>query len=49
MVYLPIGMKLETAAAPKAREVVEQIFFGAAKMAGDPRIPVGCLMVIANP
>jgi AcrR family transcriptional regulator len=31
--------------APKARDVIEQIFFGAAKMAGDPRLPAGCLMV----
>src|SRR5439155_8527040 len=31
-------------AAPKARDVIEQIFFGAAEMAGDPRLPAGCLM-----
>jgi AcrR family transcriptional regulator len=31
--------------APKARDVIEQIFFGAARMAGDPRFPSGCLMV----
>jgi AcrR family transcriptional regulator len=31
--------------APKARDVIEQIFFGAANMAGDPRLPAGCLMV----
>lgn len=31
--------------APKARNVIEQIFFGAARMAGDPRLPAGCLMV----
>jgi AcrR family transcriptional regulator len=31
--------------APKARDVIEQIFFGAARMAGDPRLPAGCLMV----
>ena len=30
---------------PKARDVIEQIFFGAARMAGDPRLPAGCLMV----
>jgi len=31
--------------APKARDVVEQMFFGAARMASDPRLPAGCLMV----
>ena len=31
--------------APKARDVIEQIFFGAANMAGDPTTPAGCLMV----
>ena len=31
--------------APKAREVVEQIFLATARMAGDPSIPVGCLLV----
>ena len=31
--------------APKARDVVEQILFGAARMASDPRLPAGCLMV----
>jgi AcrR family transcriptional regulator len=31
--------------APKAQDVIEQIFFGAARMAGDPRLPAGCLMV----
>ena len=31
--------------APKARDVIEQIFFGAARMAADPRLPAGCLMV----
>jgi len=33
--------------ATKARDVVEQLFLGAAKMAGDPRLPSGCLMVQA--
>src|SRR2546428_5891631 len=28
--------------AAKARDVVEQIFLGAANMAGDPRTPAGC-------
>ena len=31
--------------APKARDVVEQIFLATARMAGDPSIPVGCLLV----
>jgi len=31
--------------APNARDVIEQILFGAAKMASDPRLPAGCLMV----
>jgi len=33
--------------APKARDVIEQILFGAAGMASDPRLPAGCLMVQA--
>jgi AcrR family transcriptional regulator len=41
----PLAYFGKALAAPKARDVVEQIFFGAAKMAGDPRIPAGCLMV----
>src|SRR5258705_3066189 len=41
----PLAYFTKALAAPKARDVVEQIFFGAAKMAGDPRIPAGCLMV----
>src|SRR6266446_5974035 len=32
-------------AAPKARDVVKEIFSGTARMADDPRIPTGCLMV----
>ena len=31
--------------AAKARDVIEQIFFGVADMAGDPRVPAGCLVV----
>jgi AcrR family transcriptional regulator len=31
--------------APKARNVVEQIFLGTVRMAEDPRTPAGCLMV----
>src|SRR5207253_4369440 len=41
----PLAYFRKALAAPKARDVVEQIFFGAAKMAGDPRLPSGCLMV----
>jgi AcrR family transcriptional regulator len=41
----PVAYFGKALAAPKARDVVEQIFFGAARMAGDPRIPAGCLMV----
>ena len=41
----PLAYFGKALAAPKARDVVEQIFFGAAKMAGDPRLPAGCLMV----
>ena len=31
--------------AAKARDVVEQIFLATTRMAGDPRVPVGCLLV----
>ena len=31
--------------AAKARDVIEQILFGAADMASDPKLPAGCLMV----
>ena len=41
----PLAWFGKALAAPKARDVIEQIFFGAAKMAGDPRFPAGCLMV----
>jgi AcrR family transcriptional regulator len=41
----PLAYFGKALAAAKARDVIEQIFFGAAKMAGDPRIPAGCLMV----
>src|SRR5437879_13598080 len=41
----PLAYFGKALAAPKARDVVEQILFGAAKMAGDPRLPSGCLMV----
>src|SRR5438876_3991712 len=41
----PLAYFGKALAAPKARDVVEQILFGAARMAGDPRLPAGCLMV----
>jgi AcrR family transcriptional regulator len=41
----PVGWFGKALAAPKARDVVEQIFLGTAKMAEDPRIPAGCLLV----
>src|SRR6266566_9867153 len=41
----PLAYFGKALAAPKARDVIEQILFGAARMAGDPRLPSGCLMV----
>src|SRR5437764_1950753 len=41
----PLAYFGQALATPKARDVIEQIFFGAARMAGDPRFPSGCLMV----
>ena len=41
----PVGYFGKALAVPKARDVVEEIFLGAARMADDPRIPAGCLMV----
>src|SRR5205807_3201827 len=41
----PLAYFGKALAAPKVRDVIEQIFFGAARMAGDPRLPAGCLMV----
>jgi len=41
----PLAYFGKALAAPRARDVVEQIFFGAATMAGDTRFPSGCLMV----
>jgi len=41
----PLAYFGKALAASKARDVIERIFFGAAKMAGDPKIPAGCLMV----
>src|SRR5881392_4244736 len=41
----PVAYFGKALAASKARDVVEEIFLGTARMAGDPRIPAGCLMV----
>ena len=41
----PLAYFGKALAAPKAQDVIEQIFFGTAKAAGDPRLPSGCLMV----
>jgi AcrR family transcriptional regulator len=41
----PVAWFGKALAAPKARDVVEQIFLGTAKMADDPGVPAGCLMV----
>jgi AcrR family transcriptional regulator len=41
----PVGYFCKALAAPKARDVVEAIFLGTARMADDPTIPAGCLMV----
>src|SRR5437762_11325658 len=41
----PVAYFGKALAAPKARAVVEEIFLGTARMADDPKIPAGCLMV----
>ena len=41
----PLAWFGKALAAPKARDVVEEIFLGVAKMTDDPRIPPGCLLV----
>ncbi len=41
----PVAYFSKALAAPKARDVVEEIFFGTAMMTDDPTIPAGCLMV----
>jgi AcrR family transcriptional regulator len=41
----PLAWFGKALAAPKAREVIEQIFLGTARMAEDPRAPTGCLLV----
>src|SRR5438876_12424044 len=41
----PVAYFGKALAASKARDVVEEIFLGTARMASDPRLPSGCLMV----
>jgi Tetracyclin repressor-like, C-terminal domain len=41
----PVAYFGKALAVPKARDVVEEIFLGTARMANDPSIPAGCLMV----
>jgi AcrR family transcriptional regulator len=41
----PLAWFGKALAAPKARNVVEQIFLGTARMAEDPGTPAGCLLV----
>src|SRR5207245_3246301 len=41
----PVAYFGKALAAPTARDVVEEIFLGTARMADDPRIRAGCLMV----
>jgi hypothetical protein len=41
----PLAYFGKALAAPRARDVVEQIFFGAANMPSDPQTPAGCLVV----
>src|ERR1700730_63736 len=45
----PLAFFQKALAARKARDVIEQIFFGVADMAGDPRAPAGCLVVQGAP
>jgi AcrR family transcriptional regulator len=41
----PLAYFQKALAARRARDVIEQILFGVANMAGDPRAPAGCLVV----
>ena len=41
----PLAYFQKALAARKARDVIEQIFLGAANMASDPGTPAGCLLV----
>src|SRR5260370_34216896 len=41
----PVAYFGKALAGAKARDVVEEILLGTARMGDDPRIPAGCLMV----
>ena len=41
----PVSWFGKALAAPRARDAVEQIFLSTARMAEDPRVPAGCLLV----
>src|SRR6266513_5731758 len=41
----PVAYFGKALTAPRARDVVEEILLGTARMGDDPRIPAGCLMV----
>jgi AcrR family transcriptional regulator len=41
----PVAYFGKALTAPKARDVVEEIYLGTARMGDDPKIPAGCLMV----
>src|SRR6201987_2686835 len=41
----PVGWFGKALAAPKARDVVEQIFISTARMSENPKVPPGCLLV----
>ena len=41
----PLAFFGQALAAPKARDVVEQIFLGTARMSENPKAPPGCLLV----
>jgi AcrR family transcriptional regulator len=41
----PVAYFGKALAALKARDVIEEIFLGTARMADDPKMPAGCLMV----
>src|SRR5260370_16265889 len=41
----PLAYFQNALAARKARDVIEQIFLGAANVPSDPRTPAGCLVV----
>ena len=41
----PLAYFCQSSGGGKARDVIEEILFGAANMASDPRLPAGCLLV----